>query len=200
MHEKELTEQESLLIIQQMINTAKKEQKDDGRGWIVWGWLLLAASVFTYINLQVKWVSTFFFWNWFGLIAMVLLLYATLRKLMFPGREKVRTYTRDLLNKLTIGYFVTLFFIIISINVGVPPTKGFALLIGLYGFWVLIYGAVLGFRPSIVAAFATWALGIAALFVRGFDMVMLCHAAAVISGFIVPGYMAQSEFRKIKRP
>jgi len=40
MEEKNLTEQESMLIIQQMINTAKHEQKDDGIGWIVWGWLL----------------------------------------------------------------------------------------------------------------------------------------------------------------
>lgn len=47
METKTLTSEESLLIIQQMISTAKKERKDDGKGWIVWGWLLLAAPAFT---------------------------------------------------------------------------------------------------------------------------------------------------------
>ena len=43
MEEKKLSEQESLQIIQEMIYTAKKEQKDNGMGWIVWGWMLFAA-------------------------------------------------------------------------------------------------------------------------------------------------------------
>ena len=59
--EKKLSEQESLLIIQQMIQTAKQEQKDDGKGWILWGWLLFAVSVFTFINLKTQWFSNYFF-------------------------------------------------------------------------------------------------------------------------------------------
>ena len=52
MEEKQISGQEGLAIIQQMINTAKKEQKDNGMGWIIWGWLLFLASVFTYINIK----------------------------------------------------------------------------------------------------------------------------------------------------
>jgi len=65
-NDKPLSEQESLQIIQQMIQAAKQEQKDDGKGWIIWGWLLFLASIFTFCNLKMKWVSTYFFWNLFG--------------------------------------------------------------------------------------------------------------------------------------
>ena len=61
MEEKQISEQESLLIIQQMIQTAKAEQKDDGKGWILWGWLLFAASILTYLNIELGWYDTYFF-------------------------------------------------------------------------------------------------------------------------------------------
>ena len=47
MEDKPINEQEGLDLIRQMIHTAKKEQKDDGRGWIIWGWMLFLASVLT---------------------------------------------------------------------------------------------------------------------------------------------------------
>jgi hypothetical protein len=57
MEEKNISNEESLLIIEQMIQTAKKEQKDDGKGWIIWGWLLFLASVATFINLKIQWFN-----------------------------------------------------------------------------------------------------------------------------------------------
>ena len=63
MQEKQLTEKESLQLIQQMIGVAKREQKDNGRGWILWGWLLFLASVLTIANIHLRWYDTFFFWN-----------------------------------------------------------------------------------------------------------------------------------------
>lgn len=203
MEEKKLTEQESLLIISQMINTAKQEQRDDGKGWIIWGWLLFCASLFTYINMQVEFVSAFFFWNAFGLVTLVWLAVTLVRHFFFPRPEKVKTYTSDLFAKLNVGYFVSLMFIIAAINIGgggrgVNPVAGFSLLINLYGFWVLVYGAALSFKPSIVGAIMVWIVGFASLSATTFDVIMLYHAAAVLFGYIIPGHMANREFKKIK--
>lgn len=203
MEDKNLTEQESLQLIAQMIHTAKREQKDDGLGWIVWGWLLFLASVFTYLNLQLHWVNIFFFWNAFGLITIVLLLAETVRNFLGRRHAKVRTYTMDLFRKLNLGFIISLFLIIFSMNVSagagpVPPAKGFALLLGLYGFWILIYGAVLSFRPSIIGAYITWGFAFGSLFADSFSTTMLLHAAAVLCGYIIPGHLANQEFRKIK--
>lgn len=197
MQEEKMTEQESFLIIQQMIQAAKLEQKDDGKGWIIWGWLIFLASIFTYLNLQFNWLSTFFFWNVFGFATLILLGYQTVKGIVAKRSEKVRTYTHDLFKKLNIGFVISLFLIIFSMNLGVPPMKGFALLLGLYGFWILIYGAVLNFKPSIIGAYIVWAFAFASLFVDRFEWTMLLHAAAVLCGYIIPGHIAYREFNKV---
>ena len=199
MEERQLSQQESLLLIQQMIQTAKKEQRDDGKGWIVWGWMLFAASVLTIANLHYQWFSTYFFWNLFGVATIIIFIYETVNTLFFKKKIKVRTYTKDLFEKLNAGFFICLMFIIVAINTGVPPTKGFALLISLYAFWILIYGSALNFKPSVIGAYVTWAFGIAALFVKTFEMVMAMHALGVLFGYIIPGHIAYKEFKKLHR-
>lgn len=193
--EKELTGQQSLLIIQQMIHTAKQEQKDDGTGWIIWGWMLFAASVFTVINLHLNWVHTYFFWNIFGALSIVLLIVSVIRNFATKNKAGVKTYTKEVFQKLNIGFTITLLLNIVAINVGAGPTIGFALLTALYGFWILVYGALLNFKPSIIGAYITWALALAAMFAPNFEGVMIIHAAAVLIGYIIPGHIAYKKFR-----
>lgn len=213
MEEKQLSEQESLVLIQQMIQTAKKEQKDDGKGWILWGWMLVAASLLTVLNIRFHWFrDVFLFWNVFGAFTVLYFLYETIVYFFFKKTERVKTYTSDLFAKLNTGFFISLLFIIVSINVGArilyhkygvtdgtPVRIGFALLINLYAFWVLVYGTALNFKPSVIGAYCTWAIGFAALFVKTFEQVMLLHALAVLVGYIIPGHIAYKEFKKLNR-
>lgn len=197
MEEKEISEQESLLLIGQMIHTAKKEQRDDGKGWIVWGWMLFLASILTIVNGHMQWFATFFFWNLFGIATMLIFLYELLAGRRFGRKQKVKTYTKELFEKLNIGFFISLMFIIVAINLGLAPMWGFALLINLYAFWILIYGSALNFKPSIVSAYITWAFGIGAMLVKTFEGVMLMHGLAVLFGYIIPGHLANRQFRKL---
>lgn len=213
MEEKEISEKEGLLLISQMINTAKKEQKDDGRGWIIWGWLLFLASLLTLLNLKLHWkLDNFFFWNAFGVLAILFFIYETIQYFFFKGRSRVKTYTGDLFKRLNSGFFISLLFIILSMNVAArilfdrygsfdvtPINMGFAMLINLYAFWILIYGTALNFRPSVIGAYVTWGIGFAALFMKTFEQVMLLHALAVFAGYIIPGYIAKREFKKLRR-
>ena len=197
--EKEMTEQESMLIIEQMIHAAKQEQKDDGKGWIIWGWALFLVSILTIINLYQNWFSTYYFWTFFGYFTIVMMVYSIVRRFFF-NKSKVKTYTREIFEKLNLGFFISLIFIIFAMNLHkVEPLAGFAFLIDLYGFWILIYGATLNFKPSMIAAFIVWAFGYAALFTNSFERIMLYHAAAVLIGYIIPGHIANREFNKTRR-
>jgi hypothetical protein len=196
MEDKELSQQESFKLIEQMISTAKQEQKDDGKGWIIWGWMLFLASMFTYINLRAKWFNIFLFWSLFGYITIAIGIFESIKFFFFKKPEQVRTYTRDIHQKLNTGFFISLLLIIFSMNLGVDPKKGFALLLGLYGFWILIYGTILNFKPSIIGAYLTWAFAFASLFVKSFEYTMLLHACAVVCGYIIPGHLANREFNK----
>lgn len=197
-NEKQLSGEESLSIIRQMINTAKHEQKDDGTGWIIWGWMLFLASILTLVNLQYWWFNLFFFWNVLGFVTLVFLLFDVVKKFFVKSKVRVKTYTKSLFDKLNAGFFILIMFNVVAMNLGVGPSKGFALLIGAYGFWVLIYGTALDFKPSIIASFITWAFGFIALFQTDFQVVMLLHAAAVLSGYIIPGHIANKEFKKLR--
>jgi hypothetical protein len=213
MKERKMTEEESLFLIQRMINTAKQEQKDDGRGWIIWGWLLFVASVLTALNQRLNWFdSTFLFWNIFGGITILYFVYATIRYARLKHTDRVKTYTGDLFKRLNAGFFISLFFVIVSLNLGAraiisrfgvfdvtPINIGFALLVNLYSFWILIYGTALDFKPSIYGAYGSWAFGIAALFVSSFETVMWLHAGAVLVGYIIPGHMARNAFQLIQQ-
>ncbi len=206
--EKPLSGHDSLLIIQQMIDTAKQEQKGDGMGWILWGWLLLAASIGTILNLQYQWLSTFFFWNAFGLAAVFLGIFAAGKVIFFKKTDGVKTYTSEIFKKLNVGFFISLLFIIVATNVGVSPLRGFPLMMSLYGFWSLIHGALLNFKPSIIGAYIMWVLAFVALFIPRiieapvndqsylFTWVMVLHALGVICCYLIPGHLANNEFRK----
>jgi hypothetical protein len=111
--------------------------------------------------------------------------------------KKVKTYTQDLFEKLNFGFVISLLLIIVSMNTGgVNPIQGFGLLLGLYGFWILIYGAVLNFKPSIIGAIISWVLAAVSLFAENFEQTMVLHAVAVLCGYIIPGHIAHKEFNK----
>jgi hypothetical protein len=154
----------------------------------------------SYINFFTKWFDTWLFWNIFGVLSLALILFEIIRYTFFKKSAPVKTYTGEIFQKLNGGFFISIMFIIIAMNTGgLTPLKGFPLLVSLYGFWILIYGTALGFKPSIIAAYVTWALGITALFMKSFEWVMLLHGLAVLVGYIIPGHIAYNEFRKIKR-
>ncbi len=194
--EQVMTEQESFSIIQRMINAAKQEQKDNGMGWIIWGWMLFAVSVLTVLNIHFSWFQTFAFWNAFGIFSIVLLIAGVVKKYYSKKKNEVQTYYNDLFKLLNIGFFISLSFIIIAINKGVGVVFGFALLINLYAFWMLIYGAASNFKPSIIAAFITWGLALAGLFVTTVEMIMYIQAAAALIGYIIPGHMANKAYKQ----
>lgn len=199
MPESRMTELESLKIIQNMIQTAKDEQKDNGVGWISWGWLLFLASALSVVNEHTHWYSQYFFWNIFGICTIILSLVAVFRSNVFQKRPVVKTYTSALFQKLNIGFAITLMILIVALNKGLSPLFGFALLSSLYGFWILIYGAALQFRPSLIGAYFTWVCSLAGLFVHTFEHSMILHGLGVLAGYIIPGHLAWKEFQKTKR-
>jgi hypothetical protein len=195
--EEQMDERQSLLIIQQMIDTAKQEQKDDGKGWIIWGWMLFLASVLTVINFYFRWFHAFFFWNLFGLFTLIAFIVELFQTFVLKKKQRVKTYTREIFRKLNIGFFICLMSIIVAMNVGISPLKGFPLLMSLYGFWILIYGTLLDFKPSVIGAYVTWAFAFIAMFQSDFKVVMLLHAAAALCGYIIPGHIANKKFKEV---
>jgi hypothetical protein len=194
MEEKQLTGQESLALINQMISKAKNEITDTGLGWILWGGMIFLASIATYAVLEMKLdVSPYIAWNIFGLIAIPIMIYNMVRH---RKTLKTRTYVDELLYMFDIGFTVCIFIIILSMNIAVSPNEGFGYFLMVYGFLMLIQGSAIRFKPLFIGAVINWAGAFAIFFNKEFKYDMLITAAAVFIGYIIPGLMLRKQYRK----
>jgi hypothetical protein len=194
MEEKQLSGHESLALINQMISKAKNEITDNGVGWLLWGAMIILASVSTYIIIEFNLdADVFLGWNVFGLIAIPLMVYNLIRK---NKAVKTKTYVDDLLHMCDIGFAVCIFVVILSINIAVDPNEGFGYFLMVYAFLMLMQGGAIRFRPLFIGAIINWA-GSLAIFINDvFKYDMLITAAAVFIGYIIPGLMLRQQYRK----
>ncbi len=192
-NEQQLSKEKSLEIIQQMINQAKSNISDNGLGWLLWGSMIIAASVSTYIFIEMGAGQIFLGWNIFGIITIVLLTYDIFK----PRRKKVRTYIDDLLRLVDIGFIISLFIIIFSINVAVSPDNGFGFFLMIFGFLMLIKGGAVKSRALMIGAAVNWAGAIAMFLNKDFKYDMLIMAGAVLIGYIIPGLILWQQYKKV---
>jgi hypothetical protein len=192
MHNDQLSGEKSLAIIHQMISNAKSNITDNGIGWLLWGSLIFLASLTTFFLIEYDYHNLFLGWNIFGCISVLLLIYDFTKS----KKRAVRTYVDDVLRWVDIGFIVCLFVIIFSMNVSVSPNSGFGYLLMIYAFLMLIQGGALKFKPLMVGAIVNWVGAIAIFINPEFKYDMLISAAAVFIGYIIPGLMLRTQYKK----
>ena len=193
MEEQKITEQESLQLIQQMIQVAKADYRENGDGWLIWGWLLFIASVSSGVlsYLQIK---GYIGWIWTGMLIVGMLLYIFFHVLKKKD-EKVKTYVQELLDRIGTGFFISLF-AIVAAGFIINSSYGFGYYYILYAFWMYIHGSAIRFRPLIIGAFVNWIAAIAIFLLTDIAQIMAVSAFAVLVGYLIPGYMLRAEYRK----
>jgi hypothetical protein len=192
---RQMSNTESLQIIQQMINQAKTNITDNGLGWLLWGSMIILASVSTFVFIQIDAKDIYLGWNIFGIFTIVMLSYDMFK----PKRKTVRTYISDLLRLVDIGFIACLFTIIFSINVAVDPNSGFGFFLMIFAFLMLIKGGAVKSRALMIGAAVNWAGAIAMFLNKDFKYDMLIMAAAVLIGYIIPGFLLWQQYRKVNK-
>jgi len=193
MEEQKITEHESLQLIHQMIQVAKADHRENGDGWLIWGWLLFIASISSAVlsYLQMK---EYIAWIWTGTLIVGMIIYILFHVLK-KKVEKVKTYVQELLDRLGTGFFISLFAIIAAGFIN-KTSFGFGYYFILYGFWMYIHGSAIRFRPLIVGAFVNWMSAIAIFLLSDMGQIMIISSIAVLIGYLIPGYMLQTGYRK----
>lgn len=200
MDEKKLTENDSLLLIEQMIGVAKKEERASGWGWVVWGWLLFIASIAHYILIKIHADEPSRVWDYFGIAAVILILTSVVMKYFNKGRSNVTTYTNELVDKFGLAFFISLFLITYGNMVTGVNRSGvnFGYLLLLYAFWMYIHGAAFRFNLLRYGAFANWAGALLIFFAyeKLSANVLLVHALCVALGYLIPGHVAMYRYKR----
>ncbi|HMT28398.1 MAG TPA: hypothetical protein PKD91_03870 [Bacteroidia bacterium] len=188
--EKSLTGQESFDVINRMIRTAQNDIKDDSFYYLIWGWLVLIASTVNYFLMQIDYENSYLPWA----ILMPLGGVATgIYSYKHERKQKVRSYIDDVMKYVVIAFVVSLFIVLFSqAKLGLST---YPMVMLTYGTWLFISGGAVKFQPLIIGGIINWILGIAAFYV-GFEIQLLLIASAVLLGYIIPGYMLKSKFKK----
>ena len=69
-NEQPLSNEKSLQIIQQMISQAKSNITDNGLGWLLWGTMIILASLSTWFFIYTGSGNIFLGWNVFGIFTI----------------------------------------------------------------------------------------------------------------------------------
>jgi hypothetical protein len=198
MQEEKMTEQESLRLIESMINTAKSQFSEDGHLYLLWGWLILFCSIGQFVLLHIFQS----FWHWsVWLLTWIAVVYQYVYIKRKVRRRRVQTYADSI-----IGVVWLAFIIVLTLMAGVVGNifqfqgKDFYLMINpllllIYGLPTFITGFILKFKPLWMGGIGCWVLSIVAAFVPG-DWQVLMLAPAMLVAWIIPGYLLRARYRE----
>lgn len=190
--EKKMNSEESILLIQRMINTAKEELEDSSFYYLLWGWLVFIACVIHFILIKVSFQIDSIGW-------MILMPLGAIISFIYGYRQgkkqRFQSYITDIMKYVLIAFLVSLFIVLLfmgELGLGTYP-----MVMLIYGIWLFISGGALKFRPLILGGLINWTLAIIAMFFD-FEKQLFILALAVLLGYIIPGHMLRLKYRKEK--
>lgn len=192
MQEQEFSPQDSLNLIESMINKARNRFSENGHLYLLWGWVILICSIANFI-------SAYFFnsletLKYVWLLTVPTVIYQMIYLARKEKNEKIKTYADDIYN------YVWVVFVIMGFVSGIILGKSGntflfnPVILSLYGMPTFLSGVILRFTPLKIGAFCCWALAIVSMFIpMVFSFLLL--AIAVILAWIVPGYLLRSRYK-----
>jgi hypothetical protein len=184
--------EESLLVIQSMIDKTKNSVADKSFYFLLWGWLVLIASLGQFVlKVIVRTDLHPIVWN---------LMFAGVIVSWFHGRKerskiRVRTYIDESIQHvwISIGFCQGLLIFIFARNNHWEYCYTFFMM--LYAIGCFITGRILKFAPLVWGAFASWALVVVSTF-TSYDYNILLMAAAILLSYIIPGQLLRRKYKK----
>lgn len=185
--------EESLQLIQSMIDKTKSDLADNSFYFLLWGWLVLIACLLQYTLLEFFHSPYHYYaWclMWIGVIAMVF----NIRK--EKRAKRVETYIGESMKYLWIGIGIS-FVAAGWICAFSGWENAFPLFILLYAVGTFVSGCIMKFRPLILGGAVCWGMAIIAAALP-YEWQILVTALAVLISYIIPGYLLKRRYRQDK--
>ncbi|MCK5170156.1 MAG: hypothetical protein KAQ75_09765 [Bacteroidales bacterium] len=189
-NEKVLKPEESLQIIEKMIQRTKGNLHDSSFYFLLWGWIILIANA-GQIILEKFTDCTKPYLIWLIIIPGVIA--SMIYGFRHGKKNRVSTHLDSLNHMIWIAFFVSYVIVIVFIkefNYNVAPV-----IFLLAGNATFLTGIVIKFKPLILGGIVFW-LGVICLFLIPEDYVIFISPIVIIFGYLVPGYMLKSYFKR----
>jgi hypothetical protein len=187
--EENFSPQQSLQLIQSMIEKTKADISESSFDFLLWGWLAFVAILgeyalkvfFNYAHHEMVWLIMF--------VGVAISILYHKKK----ARARTRTYIGDAMTHLWTGLGICFFILIIlfaSIKGGWQFCYPFYIL--LYGLGTFVSGMILKFRPLVIGGVFNWVLSLIAIRFD-FEYQLLLGATALLTSYIIPGHILASK-------
>lgn len=187
--EKQFNQEDSMLLIRQMIEQAKgKIEKGDGKYFVLWGYIITIACIAHYLSYKLggldKLSLSAFIWGIptsIGIIVSVIFAWKDSKK------QTVKTYVSTMTNHIWIGFACSclLISLLLSGKYGVFIYPAISLV---YVYAVFLSASALHLRGMYVSAAICLVCVILYRFIP-FSEYPLIMAAMLLCGNLIPGYM-----------
>ena len=184
MSNKELTKDESLALITDMIGQAKRNVARGGSFYfLLWGWVVMLANIGHYLIAKYDWYD-------YPYIVWILTIPATIASIVYGARKSSKAAVKSHLDRLYgmiwlavfVGVMITIFFMD-EVNYNLN-----AIILTFAGMGTFISGVALRFNPLVMGAIALWAASIVAYNLNPLDQYPVA-AVGILAGYLVPGYL-----------
>jgi uncharacterized membrane protein HdeD (DUF308 family) len=185
--EKELTPDQSLKLIDDMLKMAKQSFQRMSFYFLLWGGLLMVATLVEYFMGRAGIPNGWLGWPILGTLGGIVAGVHGAREGKAMGAS---TFADRVFMWLWTAFTITLILLIVSmVASGQRPGPVVSILTGMPTF---ITGALLRFRPLQVGGVVFWVLGLISWFVWP-EHGALLFGIALLVGYIVPGYLLKKQ-------
>jgi hypothetical protein len=181
-----LSPEESLQIIRQTIDLAKRNVRDNGFHLLLWGALVVVAGLVDfYFEQQLGATNQHRAW---GVMPLVGVPVAILYELRRQRTQRSANLVHQWYGYVWLGFGITVPLVVLfALQQRLSPTP---LIMAVTGFALFVSGILLQFRPVVVGAVVIWAGALASILLSP-SWHSLIIAVAVGLGYLVPGFLLQ---------
>lgn len=184
MSEKELSKDESLSLITDMIGQAKKNVAKGGSFYfLLWGWTVLVANLGHYLIQRYDWYDAPY-------VIWAITIPAAIISIVYGARQdrnaKVKSHLDRLYGLIWLAVFIGVLIILIFMDSVNYNTN--AIILTFAGIGTFISGCALRFNPLIMGGVALWIASIVAFNLSPMDQ-NLVAAIGILAGYLIPGYL-----------
>ena len=194
MNDKQTEVNNSLNVIKSMIEKTKTDAANSGSIFIIWGWLVITASVLTYFFVYKEWFDRIGY-IWFILMGLGVVVTILLVKRQ-DNRERVKTYSNLALSNLWFACGISFFIVAwLGIPLKVMPFESLYIVMSVIaGIGLFTTGGILEWNMLRFGGIIWWVSAIVMMFTHWYFHGLI-FAIAVIPGYLIPGYALNKKYK-----
>lgn len=184
----QLSGSESLKLIETMIKRAKTRATGDGTYFLLWGYLVLAASLIHLAGIRLGHEEAGSF-AW-GILMTFGGIYSAIKNRADERKQKSTSYIDYFMKYLWIAFGAAIGLILLICLLQAPKVT-YPMILVLYGIGTFVSGGALEFKPLIWGGIFCWIMAVVATMVS-FENQLMVLAISVVGSYIIPGHLLQN--------